>query len=467
LAHEQDDLDGRSIPMSGVLALLTTFGMLLAYFKFSDYFRDWNDAAKTVFVCAALVCGLWGVLQFVVVYGVKPGESGFARRSRHRRHFPRPGVIYLCIMGVLFIGAVIGESNMLILVFALMAGPFVLNGWATFSMLKRMRVKRQVPARVMAGETVSVDIALENHKVAISSWMVTVRDRIANARESLDANILFARVPRRGQRNGHYQLRLSQRGVYRFGPILLSTRFPFGLVERGYLFDEPGEILVLPRVGRLSPSWKRNHLVGTELSQREQARRGAFDDEFHRIREFRSGDNPRAIHWRTSARHNELMVCEYHPSRDRDLLLLVDLWQPDRPNDVELDRVELAVSLAATICVEHVRQNRDASISLMVAGDRVSSKDALSGPGSIEPLLEVLATVAAGHGAFSRRLVDSQNIRRSSTTRTILVTTRSRADASLNESTFSTNGNGEPASLAGMQIIEARHKNLEPFFSLE
>lgn len=453
--------------MSGVLAFLTAFGMILVYIKFSVLFEQWTTTQRQVYFAAAVVCGLWGVRQFVVVYGTKPGDPSLGRRSRHRRHFPRPGVIYLVIMGVLFIGAVIGQSNMLILVFALMAGPFVLNGWATFSMLKRMRVKRHLPSRVMAGETVSVDISLENHKLVISSWMMTVRDRVTNARESLDARVLFARVPRTGKRTGHYQLRLMQRGIYHFGPILLSTRFPFGLVERGYLFDETGEILVYPRVGRLSPSWKRNHLVGTELSQREQSRRGAFDDEFHRIREFRRGDNPRAIHWRTSARHNELMVCEYHPSRDRDLVLLLDLWQPARPNDIELDRVELAVSLAATICVEHVRQNRDCSVSLVVAGHRLDSWEALSGPGSVEPMLEALATVAAGAGAHSSRLLEAQKVRRSSTTRTILVTTRARADGSLNDSTYSPNGNGEASSLAGVQVIETRHQNLAPFFALE
>ena len=78
-------------------------------------------------------------------------------------------------MGVMFIGAVIGQSNMLILVFALMAGPFVLNGWATFTMLKRMSVKRLVPPRVMAGEPLN----------SARAAMVMVHGRGASAEDSL------------------------------------------------------------------------------------------------------------------------------------------------------------------------------------------------------------------------------------------------------------------------------------------
>ena len=41
------------------------------------------------------------------------------------------------IMIVIFSGSLLGRSNMLMLVFSMMAGPFVVNGWITYSMLKR------------------------------------------------------------------------------------------------------------------------------------------------------------------------------------------------------------------------------------------------------------------------------------------------------------------------------------------
>src|SRR5690606_37164541 len=98
-----------------------------------------------------------------------------------------------------------------------------------------------------------------------------------------------------------------------------------GLVERGLVLDVPGQILVSPRLGRLTSRWRHEHQTATELAHERKPRRGAFDDEFHRLREYRTGDSPQSIHWRTSARRNELMVREYHQSRDRHLVVILDL----------------------------------------------------------------------------------------------------------------------------------------------
>ena len=162
---------------------------------------------------------------------------------------------------------------------------------------------------------------------------MSAHDTIQNGEERLDPSVLFARVPAGGRRSGHYHARLMRRGRYRFGPAQLTARFPLGIVERGLVFPLPGEILVYPRLGRLSARWMREHFLATDLVERRELRQGAFDDEFHRIREFRWGDNPRAIHWRTSARHNALMVREYHQSRDLNLMVLCDLWLPAAPDD--------------------------------------------------------------------------------------------------------------------------------------
>ena len=62
--------------------------------------------------------------------------------------------------------------NMLMLVFAMLVGPFVLNGWITFSMLKRMNVVRRAPRRTMAGDPVSVEIELSNEKNLLSAWLM-------------------------------------------------------------------------------------------------------------------------------------------------------------------------------------------------------------------------------------------------------------------------------------------------------
>ncbi len=345
-------------------------------------------------------------------------------RPKPRVALPRPGLVYLLIMAVLFVGSLLARQNMPMLVFSLMAGPFVLNGWIIFMMFKRTNLTRHVPRRAFAGEPFSVDIRFENRKWWFASSFVTASDCIQNAHERLRAHVLFPRVRAGQHTTASYKICLMQRGTYRFGPIDLSSRFPLGLVERGLTFEQPGKILVYPRIGRLSAAWKRKRSIAAELFQRPDSQRGVFYDEFHGIREFRHGDNPRAIHWRTSARHNELMVREFDRSCGQDLMVLLDLWRPEQPASTDLERVELAISFAATICVEHMRQTLGARLFVAVSGADWNCWEGQTGSSRTESLMEILALVEAGCNPDVKRLIGHLATLRPGTTQTLLLTTR-------------------------------------------
>jgi uncharacterized protein (DUF58 family) len=231
------------------------------------------------------------------------------------------------------------------------------------------------------------------------------------------------------------------------------------------VFDTYDEILVHPQLGRLSAAWKRDQLMAHELVHREDRRRGAFDDEFHGIREYRWGDNPRAIHWRTSARRNELMVREFHQSRDQNLILLLDLWQPAHPRPMDLERVELAVSLAATICVEHMRRSGDSDLALMADGAAFMQWERHSRPRNIEPLLDTLAVASAGPTPDVQRLVNGAALKRVPGSRTLLITTRAREGQSLSvEDRNQKRNGGEPRN--DTYVIEVDEESLSRFFQL-
>jgi len=452
--------------MASILVFLIGLGMLIVYHKFSFLFERWSLTTRGIYYAGAALFLLWGLKQASLsLYGQGPAEAAAANRISPR--FPMPGLFYLLTMAVLFVGAVLGRSNMLILVFAMMAGPFVINGWVTYSMLKLIKVKRVIPRRVMAGEPFAVEFEVNNRKRLLSTWLLSVQDRVASDIEQLSASVLFARIPARSHRVGRCPMRLMQRGRYEFGPIQTSTRFPLGLVERGMIVRGRAEIIVYPRLGRLSATWKRDHLPGVELVHRRQSRRGAFDDDFHCIREYRGGDNPRRIHWRTSARHNELMVCEYHQSRDRSLVMLVDLWQPSDADEEDRVRVELAASLAGTMCVEHMRDSRDSHVDLTVAGKELTNWKGESSPVNMEPMLEPLAVAVASPSADDDRLIEHALHQRSPGTRLILVTTRSSVvqwqDRVIPRAVGKNMGEG----LGDLRVVSADPNEVDHFFDID
>lgn len=410
----------RPFPMIGVVATISGVSLLLALSGLDSFAHTFRGAGQWVMFGVAVYLTLWGVRETISSLSVR-SAARVPRWNRHRMTATREGFVYIAIMSVMFVGAILGRSNMLMLVFAMMIGPWVLNGWIAFTMLKRTQARRFLPQRATAGELVSVEFEVTNGKLFLNSWLLAARDAALHVSDEFQATVLFVRVPPRDSRRGSYSVRFSRRGEYSFGPIEISTQFPLGLIERGLRCDEFATLIVHPAIGRLTSRWQRELWHATELSDRRSSRRGLFDDEFNRIREYRYGDNPRAIHWKTTARRGDLMVREYHQTRDRELIVIVELWQPARPQPQDLDRVELAVSFAATIAHEHLRQQHEVRLQVMVCG---SETVRWAHQSNGELLLDQLALAQATAGVDVRDVVEEAFSHLSDSSQLVLISSR-------------------------------------------
>ena len=409
-----------SMSAGALTQLLAAFACFLGAAVLPLTFPEFRGRSASVLLILGGVMLVVGTLN--LLFGRQVGRVLGRVGRRSRVVVPREGIAYLAIMLVLAIGALLGHRNMPLLVFGMMAGPFVLNGWIVYGILKGVTLKRRAPRRAVAGEFVGVEIEVSNSKKVIASHMLEVHDRIDGAalgRSGRDEEgvVTFVRVPAKEHRVGRYQIRFAQRGLYTLGPMRVSSRFPLGIGERGQLFTDTAELIVHPALGRLLPAWTRQQKEMAESNRRVQARLGLFDDEFHRIREFRSDDNPRWIHWRSTARRGQLMVREYQQHRHADSLVLLDL--PELP-DWSTDAVEMAVSLTATVCVEQTRSSSGGRYLLAIAANRpelITSRapggfreealDALAvcQPSSKASLTDALAAVIASHGIHDERLI--------------------------------------------------------------
>ena len=409
---------------------------------------------------------VWGLKEVIAAWWPKLNTDNVLTR-RHRFMMPVEGYVYVVVMIVLFIGSLIGHSNPLMLVFALLAGPFVVNGGITFSMLRGLHVQRRVPRRVMAGEPFSVEIELRNPKRWLSAWLMIVRDKVDNGREYLNPEILFVRVSRRSFESGRYQLRLSQRGFYRFGPVQVNSRFPLGLVERGLVLNESGEILVYPEIGRLTTGWRQYLQAATQQVSRARARVGTFQDDFHRIREYRPGDEPRSIHWRSTARRSELMVREFRESRDRQLLVLLDAWHPERPTTAHRARLEYAISLAATICLEQLRSGQQSDLFFAVNGSEFQEWGGSTDLREQDELLDLLARLQPSASVDIQPLLQAAYREQTPHSRTMLITPFAERSSHVDWTSVVSNGTGQgPAWSAAPRVVVADPAELGELFHL-
>ncbi|MFP6765957.1 MAG: DUF58 domain-containing protein [Planctomycetaceae bacterium] len=457
----------RPVPLIGFLCLMAGGGVLYSAPNISGQFGDHKPHAAATFGVIGIFLLLWGVRLIAVRFAPAAG-SRVNRLNRNRVMLPREGMMYLLNMIVAFVGSLIGRNNMLMLVFSIMAGPFILNGWITFTLLKRNRVHRRLPERAMAGEVIPVELTLNNRKFWFSSWLMVVRDRLRHESrlddprketEALEPAVLFASVRPRKTRSACYELELNRRGRYFFGPLEVSTRFPIGLVERGFITPADGELIVHPRVGRMTDRWRRDSQLASEMMLQHRSRAGSFDDEFHHLREFRQGDSQRSIHWRTSARLNELMVREFEQNRDRGLLMVVELWLPDSPQPRHFERVELAISFAATACVEHLMQTRSVQQNLLITGAEITSWQAGSTSAAVNSVLDVFALAEPGEADGLQEVLKRAQHGQSSLRRMVFVTTRPPGSLPEEKSVLE--------SLPGVEIFHALPKELAAWFISE
>lgn len=405
-----------------LLLLLGVFGVL--YMNSTRLLEYQGDIRKMVYVVSVTVMILVGAYFIMQSFRERQEKLKKVRLNRHRVQMTTQGSFLLLLLLIFFVASSITKSNALMVLFSLMAGAFVVNGGMGMMMVRGARIKRRLPPSLMAGERVSINVDFKNRNRLRSAWAMTVKDHIHHQTESLTAQVLFAHVLPRKTATGHYEFRPMRRGVYTFGPIEVTSRAPFGLIERGHIYDSSKELIVFPFIGRLTTNWKNERAMAADLVQQRQTRKGVFDDEYHSLREYRTGDNPRAIHWRTSARRNELMIREFHQSRDADLMVMLDLWLPENPSEEESEAVEKGVSFAAAVSLEQMQASRDSNLSILINGDKLTTWWGRSSPVGIEEMLELYAKTEPGTDQDPINWIEAAHQHRSTSTSIILITSR-------------------------------------------
>ncbi len=119
--------------------------------------------------------------------------------------------------------------------------------------------------------------------------------------------------------------RIPRRGKHRFGPIWIRVAGPWELLEVQRSFDLPGDVKVLPETFVAPDELQKD--AKAELQQLDKLtkiRQQGAGTEFVTLDEFRRGDDPRRIDWRSTAKHGFPIVRRYQVERHRDVMILVD-----------------------------------------------------------------------------------------------------------------------------------------------
>ena len=301
-------------------------------------------------------------------------------RPPRRLRLLRPGGLLIAgIFGLGFATLNTG-NNLLYLLLGALLGLIALSGWLSEQTLRKLRITRVLPAAATAGEATSLLYVIRNRKRVLPSFLLTIREHVPDA-ERTDAFVVS--VPARGDVSARARVTFPVRGEYPLDEIVLSTTFPYGLFRKERDIVLPGTVLVRPRTTRpvraLRPAGRAGVRARTPLAA---AAAGAERGEFRGLRPYRSGDDPRDVHWRSTARTGEPIVREYDREQGRSYWLCLATAHAGGP------AAEVAVEIAAALAAAAVARNDQFGFS---GGGYVVSQG--SGPAQLDRVLDALARV--------------------------------------------------------------------------
>ena len=214
--------------------------------------------------------------------------------------------------------------------------------------------------RVVAGAAVEIRIDVENAS-ARPALPTTAELPVGDALR--EAPVPF--IGGRGTASVPIALEATRRGVISVGPLKLARRDPLGLLRREVTWRDKHLVRVHPKTVLLPPGSAGlvRDLEGTASSRITDS-----DLSFHAVREYAPGDAMRHVHWKSTAKTGTLMVRQYEESQTARAAVLFDA---DREQYASDDEFELAVSIAASVSLQAVREGRERFIASAWAPGRV------------------------------------------------------------------------------------------------
>ncbi|MFI0190417.1 DUF58 domain-containing protein [Streptomyces sp. NPDC017082] len=214
---------------------------------------------------------------------------------------------------------VLGQSDLLRVGLLLAVLPLICAAVLYRTRYRVTATRVLAPARVPAGDEARVHLRMDNVS-RLPTGLLMLQDRVPYVLGPRPRFVLDRMEPQ-GRREVSYRVRSDLRGRYPLGPLQLRLADPFGMCELTRSFSTYDTLTVIPRVEPLAPVRFGGAARGHGDGRRRSPALAGEDDVIPRG--YRHGDDLRRVHWRSTARHGELMVRrEEQPRRSRCTVLL-------------------------------------------------------------------------------------------------------------------------------------------------
>lgn len=278
--------------------------------------------------------------------------------------------------------------------------------WAELSLRGLTYHRHFSEMRAFQGETIELTLELRNAKLLPQPW-VNVHDSFPQllpvAEIELQVNPTtnladfrtfwmagpYQRISRR------YHVHCAERGYHHYGPATVTTGDAFGFFTRVGVQRASDHLIVYPRIYSVAElRLPTKHPFGPTI-----APNSLYQDPMRTagVRPWESGDSLRRIHWKASARQQELLSRIYEPSEERVVQIFLNSSTMTRHWHGYIPELqERAISVAGSLAA--LAANERMPVGLIANGALRGSERALRllpgrSPSQLMHILELLAQV--------------------------------------------------------------------------
>ncbi|MBS2021337.1 MAG: DUF58 domain-containing protein [Deltaproteobacteria bacterium] len=277
-------------------------------------------------------------------------QRGKTPAWRRKLIFTSMGRWYCGLTVGIGLAAINTGNNLLFLVVGALLSGIVVSGILSERAITGMQVERKLPLSATVGQPALVGLWVKNVKPRTDSFSIEVRE----AGSEVAGGVFLLTVRPGEEAEPAYRFVPQRRGKHVFERLEIATRSPFGLFEKARPLDRPGELIVFPRI--VEPRVVAARAQGAE-GERPLDKAGS-GLEMHGLREHRTGEDARSIHWRSSARAGKLIGVEREEERRRRVCVLLD------SRTLGGQRLETAIEQAAALFTQALDEGAEVALSL-------------------------------------------------------------------------------------------------------
>ncbi|MBI4299498.1 MAG: DUF58 domain-containing protein [Chloroflexi bacterium] len=316
------------------------------------------------------------------------------------------GAWLLITLALLVASAILRQAPLLMLALLFFLASGIARLWARFALEGVQYERRLSDSRVFFGETVTLEVSAANRKLLPLPWL-EVQDEVPEELTYPKGKVSASHKPARAilsnflslgwyhRLTRRYPVQCLRRGYFSFGPATIRSGDLFGFFDRGITDERLDHLLVYPRIVPLETLGIPSRDPFGDL----RLRRHLFEDpvQVASIRQYAPGDPLKRIHWKATARLQQLQTRVFEHTTTVDLALFLDVRTVEPPYWGKVEQLLETAVIAAASIANHAIENGYrvglyANETYRSSGRRIALP-ASDHPEQLQRLLEALAHV--------------------------------------------------------------------------